>query len=441
MVKFIYLFLITVASTLVLAKPITITGKAKNMEQGKVLLFVYDGSELDYVDSANVKKGIFVFKNKEIPRGLYKLGISANEAADVILGKENLAVEFDKTSFLTTFKVVNSPENDGLSKYSKANAAFATSMQDIETKAQALYQLKYSDQQKFETEITKLQKKVDSLTNKLYGKYNEVGQNNTLFIAKYSKALMQKDTTPRQKLFPLTELNDAELCRSNLFAIKTQMYFQRYTKPEVNDYQIAADEVMANLPAKSKAKEQVYKTMLGMFSNANLDYYGTILRTFKEEYKDNKEVQDYIKRQPKKDFFEGDEVPDIALADTSGKVLPLSSFRGKVVLVDFWASWCGPCRMENPNVVRVFQKYKDKGFTVFGVSLDQNKEKWIGAIKQDRLTWNHVSDLKGWSSDGAKLYGVKSIPQTYLIDAEGRIIAKNLRGEMLEQKLKEIFKE
>lgn len=127
-------------------------------------------------------------------------------------------------------------------------------------------------------------------------------------------------------------------------------------------------------------------------------------------------------------------------ADPDGKMISLTDLKGKYVLLDFWASWCGPCRHENPNVVAAFNKYKDKGFTVFGVSLDQNKDKWLGAIKADNLTWSHVSDLKGWGNEVAKMYGISSIPQNLLLDKDGKIVAKNLRGPDLDAKLAEIIK-
>ncbi|MDX5345965.1 MAG: AhpC/TSA family protein [Hymenobacteraceae bacterium] len=136
----------------------------------------------------------------------------------------------------------------------------------------------------------------------------------------------------------------------------------------------------------------------------------------------------------------GQTAPDIKLPNPEGKELALSDYRGKYVLVDFWASWCGPCRKENPNVVRMYNKYKDKGFEIFGVSLDQNKDKWVQAIANDKLTWPHVSDLQGWQSSAAQLYNVTSIPQTVLVDKEGKIIAKGLRGEALEQKLASLLK-
>lgn len=137
----------------------------------------------------------------------------------------------------------------------------------------------------------------------------------------------------------------------------------------------------------------------------------------------------------------GNVAPEFVQNDTLGNPVALSSFRGKYVLVDFWASWCGPCRRENPMVVKAFQQFQAKGFTIVGVSLDQPgaKEKWMDAIHKDALTWTHVSDLKYWENEVAKQYGIRAIPQNFLLDPSGKIIAKNLNGETLEKKLTELF--
>lgn len=131
--------------------------------------------------------------------------------------------------------------------------------------------------------------------------------------------------------------------------------------------------------------------------------------------------------------------PDFAITDTAGNLVKLSSLRGKYVLVDFWASWCAPCRKENPNVVKAYQQFHDKGFEIVGVSLDTKKDAWMKAIEKDRLTWNHVSDLKGWESDIVKEYGIKVVPTSFLLDKEGKVIANNLREEALHKKLKEVL--
>ncbi|HNY01864.1 MAG TPA: TlpA disulfide reductase family protein [Bacteroidales bacterium] len=135
----------------------------------------------------------------------------------------------------------------------------------------------------------------------------------------------------------------------------------------------------------------------------------------------------------------GQPAPDFSMNDSTGKPVQLSSLKGKVLLVDFWASWCSPCRAENPNVVKAWQAYNKKGFDVLGCSFDQNREKWIKAVKDDKLTWTHVSDLKGWGNAAGKLYGVNSIPANVLLDKDQKIIGRNLRGEDLMKKLEEIL--
>ena len=168
-------------------------------------------------------------------------------------------------------------------------------------------------------------------------------------------------------------------------------------------------------------------------------YPKSILVLNLHKYVEAMKPQMEMAREQEKTTGNGSVAPDISLPDTAGKTRTLSSLRGKIVLLDFWAGWCGPCRRENPNLVAAYAKYHEKGFEIFQVSLDKTKPEWIAAIKQDRLNWIHVSDLKYWGSPVAKQYGVQSIPANFLLDKKGKIIGSNLRGAALEEELAKLF--
>lgn len=161
------------------------------------------------------------------------------------------------------------------------------------------------------------------------------------------------------------------------------------------------------------------------------------LRGLKQDYEQQLAQMD---RSAKDTTWIGKQAPDLTLPDPQGRPVSLSSFKGKYLLVDFWASWCGPCRAENPNVVQAYGEFKNKNFTVLGVSLDKEKEPWLEAIKSDGLKWTHVSDLKFWQSKAVEVFQFQGIPFNLLIDPQGKIIAQGLRGEDLESKLKEVIK-
>ncbi len=210
-----------------------------------------------------------------------------------------------------------------------------------------------------------------------------------------------------------------------------------------NPYNAIVNSSSKILISKLKENLGMYSSIMAIQSlepDKYLDIYKELDNGLAQKYPNDANVKMFHSMVEKMSAVGiGQLAPDIALNNPEGKEITLSSFRGKVVLVDFWASWCGPCRKEMPNVVKAYAKFKNKGFEIFGVSLDQEKDRWIEAIAKDGITWPQVSDLKQWQSEVVPLYSIQSIPYTILLDKEGKILAKNLRGEDLEKKLAEVL--
>lgn len=213
--------------------------------------------------------------------------------------------------------------------------------------------------------------------------------------------------------------------------------------------EVLADQSKQNVMADnmeqllSSHPDVLMSAFLVTYFESAFDEYAGLYRLLRDKLIGTYPNNDFVRHLDDKlrgAIVAGMDAPEIAMADREGQIRRLSDLRGKVVLIDFWASWCRPCRAENPNVVRLYHQYKDKGFEIFSVSLDNSRDKWLQAIEADGLVWdNHVSDLRGWSSSGGKTYGISSIPATVLVDRDGKILARNLRGAQLEQVLHEIF--
>jgi len=224
--------------------------------------------------------------------------------------------------------------------------------------------------------------------------------------------------------------------------VRYKQLMQEYTTLSEANQKVELERLKAFVKAHPASFSAVF-LLDGAARTMELADVENLYASLSDEYKDTRSGKSIIKGiEARKITAIGKTAPDFTQPDTLGNAVTLSSLRGKYVLVDFWASWCGPCRAENPNLVKTFNKYKDKGFTVLGVSLDQpgKKEAWLAAIHKDNLTWTQVSDLKFWDNEVAVLYGVKAIPTNLLLDPNGKIVAKDLRGEALDEKLSEVFK-
>jgi peroxiredoxin len=249
------------------------------------------------------------------------------------------------------------------------------------------------------------------------------------------------------------------------FNTKYQVYLQKVLMfiTRLNQYQqsgnkIAANQIKDSVSKAESARKEMLESFIRKHPNSDLSLYVmgiysyvnqdipeeviSLLSTLGKELQQTDEMMAIRKTaEENKNFIKGAKAPDFTQTDTSGVAITLSSLQGKYVLIDFWASWCKPCRAQNPSMVRLYQKYKNKGFTILGVSLDAKKEAWLKAIHDDKLEWQHVSDLKFWSNAVAKQYKITSVPQNFLLDPKGVIIGKNLSEDDLDQLLeKELVK-
>jgi thiol-disulfide isomerase/thioredoxin len=243
---------------------------------------------------------------------------------------------------------------------------------------------------------------------------------------------------------------------------RLQLNAENRSKEEVSKLFLQAKSKMESFSRTNMLKDpsNAYNIILSMdllpsvsfddWDPSNLDALRKVTEAFEDKYAGQPAAETFRNQyaQIENAYFEFASsvngtvsAPEIAFPNPSGKILKLSDLKGKVVLVDFWASWCGPCRAENPNVVKMYEKFKDKGFTIFSVSLDEDATKWKEAIEKDQLSWtNHVSDLKGWKSSVVANFGIEGIPYTVLLNKDGKIIGKNLRGEKLEETLNELLR-
>jgi thiol-disulfide isomerase/thioredoxin len=413
-------------------------------ESKKLYLYIHQGDQVIVVDSTSHKGGKFLIKSKEknFPRGVYKLGVNPQNSTSLILSNEDILMECNAKNWEQA-AISNSKENALFTQFKDLNKRFSFEMEVLEIKYRNLIPKAQTDKAAFDTGLTQLRSKADSLMKDKELQYlSWKTENLDLYFSKMIRLLSADPAESPETYITAADFEDLENLRANVWETRITNLIQKFGQQDPEKWVILGDQVI-NLSqpgtiARQIALRAVAKCLQPLEQNGlNAGY--DVAKRYTQEFP-GIAAAEFLKGFNPGPPAVGELAPDIELNDREGNPMKLSSLRGKVVLIDFWASWCGPCRHENPTVVKAFQKYEPKGFTVFSVSLDQSKDKWLAAIVKDGLIWNnHVSDLKGWQSAGSALYKVSSIPATFLIDQSGKIIAKNLRGPALEDKLRELL--
>lgn len=448
------IFLLT--TVLIFAQDKAMSGKkvvlkcdVRNCASDSMLLFEYNGMSYQLVQSQRGKDRLITFElNASEPR-FYYVGFTVSDLKPVIMGKEP---EVNLNINCAAVKNSSAPTSDINRGYDNLKSKITAIRND-----ENVIFLNYTSSQRteqnkaeFTEKLAKLDKRKLALKDSIAKVNSYLGSiaalNTYLSFANNKGKYVSEVDYFANEYFKFTKFDDpayendpwitemfkgytaalTDLKRGDIWVIDQVRKQLKKIPEKSNTYRLALGGVVASIPPNSDI-------LFMEFANEFSTKYAS---TNPEDVRNLKPRLDGIRS-----LMIGLPAPDFTVQTPDGKDISLSSYRGKYVLVDFWASWCMPCRRENPNVVAMYNRYKDKGFDVFGVSLDQNKELWMKAIEADKLTWKHGSDLKGWQSAPAALYGITGIPHSILIDKTGKIIARQLRGELLGAKLEEIFKE
>lgn len=445
-----------------------IEGQISDPQADTIGLFAYAGNNLEPLYKTKYKKdgavATFKLEGKVPAEGIYFLGTNTDpqkrNGVDLLLtGGEQIKLNANGQNLFGTAQLFNAPKAKAFHDFFLQTQQFQMGIQRARQEYQALMQKNQPQQAQIRAQ------RVDSL-NRAQAEYHRKIMQQNGFIGKVARAYLYEPygsgNTAQQYADEQTYFIEgflAEIDFSDPANAYIPVFHQKaaaYASNLMMQYQLdfhrltsKLDEYYEKTPKGSKARKSYLLAVLNAAAQAvnqrqytaAIDVYITYAKRFVEDFPNDPNSAKYQEDIDKfGNAIIGTEAPDITQPNPDGKNMSLSDLKGKVVLLDFWASWCGPCRRSNPEVVRLYNKYKDQGFTVFNFSLDRDKDKWVQAIEADNLSWpNHVSELKGWKSETSKKYGVSAIPQTFLLDQEGKIAGKNLHGKELEQAVEKLL--
>ncbi len=373
-----------------------------------------------------------------VNRGIYRIGESETNSGLIVLYDDEVNFTVNATDFKNSVKIEGSDVLNGLDRYHTITQTFEAELQEINKQAQQAARLRRVNPQESQKQMIALRAKWDSAQVTLNEDFKRLKVDfKHKYIHELADLFIVTESTNKENYLKKEEFLNPIWMSGDMLMRKVNYYTLRFLQLSKLNVEKEINVILGYTKPKSLLREKLYENLINIALSVDKAYAGKLSKVAFEEYPESASLKKIKESFPP---GIGDEAPEIVMMNPEGKELKLSDLRGKVVLLDFWASWCGPCIRESPNVVAAYNKYNEKGFEVFGVSLDNNKDRWVGAIQKYNLLWpNHVSDLKKWNSAAGRKYGVSGIPATFLIDENGIIIAKDLRGQKLDATLAQLL--